>query len=76
MQGSQPRSSRGGSRGLLSSPLYSLLSLTSPGFEPHRVGARLAVIGACRRLGITHIIEEGRYGGLSALVTPAPIPTP
>ena len=23
---------------------------------------------ACRRLCITHIIEEGRYGGLSALI--------
>jgi len=45
-------------------------------FGDMRPGKLLAVIGACRRLGITHIIEEGRYGGLSALVTPAPIPTP
>ena len=37
-------------------------------FGDMRPGKLLAVIGACRRLGITHIIEEGRYGGLSALV--------
>lgn len=37
-------------------------------FSDMRPGKLLAVIGACRRLGITHIIEEGRYGGLSALI--------
>ncbi|KOO24670.1 hypothetical protein Ctob_007513 [Chrysochromulina tobinii] len=37
-------------------------------FGDMRPGKLLAVIGACRRLGITHIIEEGRYGGLSAYV--------
>jgi len=51
-------------------------SCLAPDKEPHpgpgclfgdmRPGKLLAVIGACRRLGITHIIEEGRYGGLSA----------
>ena len=45
---------------------------TQPGpgclFGDMRPGKLLAVIGACRRLGITHIIEEGRYGGLSAYV--------
>ena len=33
-----------------------------------RPGKLLAVIAAARRLNVTHIIEEGRYGGLSALV--------
>ena len=37
-------------------------------FGDMRPGKLLAVIAACRRLGITHIIEEGRYGGLSAYV--------
>ena len=37
-------------------------------FSDMRPGKLLAVIAACRRLGITHIIEEGRYGGLSALI--------
>jgi len=45
-------------------------SSVGPGclFGDMRPGKLLAVIGACRRLGITHIIEEGRYGGLSAYV--------
>ena len=37
-------------------------------FSDMRPGKLLAVITACRRLGITHIIEEGRFGGLSALI--------
>ena len=37
-------------------------------FGDMRPGKLLAVIAACRRIGITHIIEEGRYGGLSTLV--------
>ena len=28
----------------------------------------LSIISACRALGVTHIIEEGRYGGMSAFV--------
>ena len=28
----------------------------------------LAIISACRALGVTHIIEEGRYGGMSTFI--------
>ena len=28
----------------------------------------LAIVAACRALGVHHIIEQGRYGGLSALI--------
>ena len=37
-------------------------------FGDMRPGKLLAIISACRAAGVTHIIEEGRYGGLSALV--------
>ena len=33
-----------------------------------RPGKLIAIIAACERLGITHIIEEGRYGGLCLCV--------
>ena len=43
-----------------------------PAFTPSRIGRCppqiLAVITAARLAGVTHIIEEGRYGGLSALI--------
>jgi len=35
-------------------------------FSDMRPGKLLAIIAACRAAGVTHIIEEGRYGGLSA----------
>ena len=35
-------------------------------FGDMRPAKLLAIISACRALGVTHIIEQGRYGGLSA----------
>ncbi|KAL1528307.1 hypothetical protein AB1Y20_009663 [Prymnesium parvum] len=37
-------------------------------FGDMRPGKLLAIIATCRAAGVTHILEEGRYGGLSALV--------
>jgi hypothetical protein len=37
-------------------------------FGDMRPAKLLAIIAACRALGVTHIIEQGRYGGLSALI--------
>lgn len=37
-------------------------------FSDMRPGKLLAIIAACRAAGVTHIVEEGRYGGLSAYV--------
>ena len=35
-------------------------------FGDMRPAKLLAIIAACRATGVTHIIEQGRYGGLSA----------
>ena len=35
-------------------------------FGDMRPAKLLAIIAACRAAGVTHIIEQGRYGGLSA----------
>jgi len=35
-------------------------------FGDMRPAKHLAIIAACRAAGVTHIIEQGRYGGLSA----------
>lgn len=37
-------------------------------FGDMRPAKLLAIISACRRAGVTHIIEQGRYGGLSAYI--------
>jgi len=37
-------------------------------FGDMRPAKLLAIIAACRAAGVTHIIEQGRYGGLSAAI--------
>ena len=37
-------------------------------FGDMRPAKLLAIISACRALGVTHIIEQGRFGGLSAWI--------
>ena len=37
-------------------------------FGDMRPAKLLAIVAACRALGVHHIIEQGRYGGLSALI--------
>ena len=37
-------------------------------FGDMRPAKLLAIIAACRAAGVTHIIEQGRYGGLSAYI--------
>ena len=37
-------------------------------FGDMRPAKLLAIIAACRSAGVTHIIEQGRYGGLSAYI--------
>lgn len=37
-------------------------------FGDMRPAKLLAIIAACRAAGVTHILEQGRYGGLSAFV--------